>query len=221
MLVIHIAAGIIVLVFASIAISVKKGENIHRAAGNTFFVSMLIVSVSAIYLDVIKNEVPVIGVLVLYLVATSWGTIKRKEGTVGIFEKLAFVVIVLVAIGLFSIGWQAMNSEDGTSNGVPGAVFYAFGSIALFAAFLDLVMILRGGVSGKHRIARHVWRMCIPTIFALMSVLSQKSVIPESLHGSSLLWIPVLLLLVLTFFWLIRVLFTKWIQNNEKAIRNI
>ena len=221
MLILHIIAGIIVLLCAFIAFTAKKGGNLHRVGGNAFFTAMIFVSASAIYLEIGKNEIPVMGVLVLYLVATSWMTIKRKEGTFGKFETVAFFTIVLVSVGLYGIGWQTMNSEDGARNGVPAAVFYVFGSIALFAAFLDLVMLVRGGVFGKHRIARHLWRMCISTIFATMSVLSQKSVIPEALHGSPLLWVPVLLLFVLMFYWLIRVLFTNWIQHNERAVRSI
>jgi hypothetical protein len=128
---------------------------------------------------------------------------------------------VLVAIGRYGIGWQTMQLEYGTRNGVPAAMFYVFGSIALFAAMLDLVMLLRGGAYGKHRIARHIWRMCIPTILATMSVLSQKSVIPIALQGSALLWVPVLLLFTLMGYWLIRVIFTKWIKNNQSAIKSI
>jgi uncharacterized membrane protein len=219
MLILHIGAGIIVLFCALIAICAGKGSTLHRAGGNLFFISMLAVSASAIYLDSVRDEIPVIGVLVLYLVATSWMTVKRQESTIGNFEKVAFFAIAIVAVGLYGIGWQAMQSGDGTRNGVPAAMFYVFGSVALCAALLDLVMLARGGVAGKHRIARHLWRMWVPTILATMSVLSQKSVIPEVLRGSPLLWVPVLLLLAAMIYWLVRVLFTQWLARNQPAIR--
>jgi uncharacterized membrane protein len=221
MLTLHILAGIIVLLCALVAFTTKKGASLHRLGGNAFFISMLIVSASAIYLDMVGNEIPVIGILVLYLVSTSWVTIKRKEGTVGLFEKIAFFAIVFVAIGFYLMGWQSMGSDVGTKNEVPAAMFFVFGSIALFAAVLDLVMLIRGGVSGKHRVARHLWRMCIPTIFAIMSVLSQKAVIPDALKGSPLLWVPILLVFLLMIYWLIRVLFTHWLKNHDITISSI
>ncbi|WP_199609938.1 DUF2306 domain-containing protein [Flocculibacter collagenilyticus] len=217
MLALHILGGVLVLLFATVALLAKKGGKFHRFGGNIFFVSMVLVSTSAIYLDIASGDTPAISVLALYLVVTSWVTIKRKEGTIGLFEKLAFVAITAVAIGLYSVGWHISSADGVTKNGVPAAMYFVFGTLALFAAALDLIMIVKGGVTGKHRIARHLWRMCIPVVMATMSVLSQKSVIPVALQGKPILWLPILLLLSLMFFWLIKVLFTKWHQSRQPA----
>ena len=39
--------------------------------------------------------------------------------------------------------------------------YFILGSFVAMAALLDLNMIMRGGFKGAHRIARHLWRMCL------------------------------------------------------------
>ena len=83
------------------------------------------------------------------------------------------------------------------------------GSIILLAAIGDLRMIVRG-ISGKRRIARHLWRMCFGWFIATGSFfLGQQQVFPAWLRGSPALLVPALLPLVLLVFWMIRVRFTS------------
>jgi SNF family Na+-dependent transporter len=41
--------------------------------------------------------------------------------------------------------------------------------VAALSALLALNMILHGGLSGKHRMARHAWRTCCALLGAVMS----------------------------------------------------
>ena len=75
-------------------------------------------------------------------------------------------------------------------------------------------MILRGGVFGKHRIARHLWRMCFALFVAAASVfLGQPQVFPALMREGQVLFVPVVLVVAVLFYWLIRVLFTNWYKQ--------
>jgi hypothetical protein len=83
------------------------------------------------------------------------------------------------------------------------------GSVILLAGIGDLRMLVRG-ISGKRRIARHLWRMCFGWFIATCSFfLGQQPVFPARLRGSPVLLVPALLPLALLIFWLIRVRFTN------------
>ena len=72
-------------------------------------------------------------------------------------------------------GLEAANSQTGSKDGYPAAVYFFFGSVALFSAALDVRMIVRGGVFGAHRIARHLWRMCFALLIGATSQFSSIS----------------------------------------------
>jgi hypothetical protein len=94
-------------------------------------------------------------------------------------------------------------------------MFYIFGSVALLAALLDLNMIIRGGISGAHRIARHLWRMCYALLGAVLSFVANTSDKWPNFIDANL---PIYLLIVIIFYWLIRVLFTKWFDKRKDVI---
>jgi len=82
-------------------------------------------------------------------------------------------------------------------------------AIALLCAAGDARMLLRVGVFGKQRVARHLWRMCFGLFIATGSFfLGQQQVFPAWVRGSNMLLIPALLPLGLLIFWLGRVRFT-------------
>ena len=80
------------------------------------------------------------------------------------------------------------------------------GSIMLLAASGDIRMIWRGGLSGKNRILRHLWRMCFGLFIATASFfLGQQQVFPAVLRGSTLLVVLAVFPLGLLMFWFFRV----------------
>ena len=59
--------------------------------------------------------------------------------------------------------------------------------------------------------------MCFALFLASISLfLGQSQVFPEPLRNSGLLPIPVLLVLLLMFYWLVRVLFTQWYRRVQQ-----
>lgn len=211
---IHIGMGTVGLLSGAAALSFRKGSRRHRAAGNAFFVSMLIMSAIGAYGSLFVPEMisVLVGVLTFYLVATAWVTVMRNAGETGLFEICAVPVALAVAAGGLNFGLEAANSPTGLKDGFPAEPHFFFGAVALLAAVLDIRMILRGGVSGARRIARHLWRMCFALFIAAASLfLGQPQVFHESIRGTLVLYSPVILPVALMLYWLFRVLHTtRW-----------
>src|ERR1700678_1139750 len=88
--VLHIGAGTLALVSGTVAAVARKGGRLHRTAGTIFFVSMLVMAAFAAYLAVAMPGQLVnlfIATFTIYLVATAWLTVLRKESIVGLPEK--------------------------------------------------------------------------------------------------------------------------------------
>ena len=99
-------------------------------------------------------------------------------------------------------------------------MYFLFGMVALLAVLGDVRVILAKGIQGAHRIARHLWRMCFALLLASISLfVGQSQVFPEPLRNSGLLPIPVLLVLLLMFYWLVRVLFTQWYRRVYRQVQ--
>jgi hypothetical protein len=150
------------------------------------------------------------GTLTFYLTATAWMVVRRKNRATGIFNWAALLVALVVAVAEITIGVQAHYSPTGMKYGYPPAPFLIFGSIALLAAVGDIRMLVRGGISGIPRLARHLWRMCFAWFIASASIfLARPHLFPKIFRTSGLLLLLTVLPLILMIFWLIRIRFAK------------
>ncbi|MFT5756853.1 MAG: hypothetical protein ACI9LM_001578 [Alteromonadaceae bacterium] len=206
MLIFHIITGSLVLFFGLVALFSSKGLRLHKSAGNIFFITMVLLSLTAAYLEFQLGDFPIMGIFSLYFASTSWVTVKRQAGKTGRFEFCAFLCITLVAITFYKWGWDIIYNGVALEGTLPIEGYFILGSIAAFAAVLDLNMIIRGGHGGSHRIARHLWRMCIALLLATMAFLDQD-IFPENIMNSGLLWSPIILLLLMIIYWLCRLPF--------------
>jgi len=213
-LVLHIAAGTIALLSGTLAISVRKGERIHRLSGTVFFVCMVLMGASASFLAALERRYSMVlgGLFAVYLVATAWIAARRADGETGRFERVAMIAILVLATLYLALGLQAHNSAGGKIDGFPAAAYFFVAGFAALIAAMDLTVVIRGGRVGAQRVARHLWRMCVALFFAAGSFFTNAlpRILPHGVHGSPLLIVPVALPLLLMAFWLIRVLFTKW-----------
>jgi len=211
-LILHISGGSVGILAGATALFVRKGSPLHRLAGNIFFVAMLTMSgIGACVAPFLPDRgSAVMGAFTFYLVASAWMTVRRKAGSAGAVEKALLCVVTVCAITDLTFGLQAANSATGALDGNSSALFFVFGSVMAFTAVADLRMILRGGVSGTQRIARHVWRMCFALFIATGSFfLGQQQVMPAFMHGSPVLVALGIAPLPLMIFWLVRVRFTN------------
>jgi len=162
-LVFHISAGTSAMLSGTAAMSFRKGSHRHRVAGNVFVIAMLGLSASGAYMGFMKHQTlnGFMGILTFYLVVTAWSTARRKDGETGIFDWGGLIAPLAVGATLAINGLEAANSPTGSKGGYPAAAYFIFGSMALLFAAGDVRMLVRGGVSGTQRVARHLRRMCV------------------------------------------------------------
>ena len=209
-LVFHICGGVVGILAGTGAMSFKKGSRRHRVSGNVFFVAMLAMGLSA---AVLGNVVG--GLLASYLVSTAWLTGRRREAHTNIFDWAAFLFASSVGIFLVVHGVRLVTGAVAPKPGVPNGMIFFLGFVSLIAAAGDIRMLVRGGIFGRQRIARHLWRMCFSFFVATGSFfLGQQKVFPKEWRGAAVWFIPALLPLAAMIFWLIRIRFTT--SGNSK-----
>jgi hypothetical protein len=223
LLILHIFSAIIGLLSGWAAVFFRKGSRRHGAAGTVFFISMLSMCGSAVSMALMKQQAGnvIAGALTAYLVATAWLTVRRKAGEIGGPEFGAMLVALAVGSAAWILGWQASHSATHPTDGVPAAVYFVFGSVALLAAAGDVRLLLRGGVSGAPRLTRHLWRMCVALLIATLSAFAGKrsEIFPEFIRRAHLLNVPIIAIIVVMIFWLIRVRFTNIHKKSPKISR--
>jgi len=208
----HASAGALGLATGLAALVARKGSPVHRIAGTIFFGAMLTTAASAIVLAFIIDDLTnaIAAVLTIYFIATSWATVKRPEGRTGRFELAALMVAALGSATAFYMAYDSVQKGTALLGGIP---FYTFSAVAALCALLDLSVVLRGGLRGRQRIARHLWRMCLGFFVAVGSFFpGQLPFFPEyiqSIRPIILLFIPAFSVIGVMLYWLGAVLFTR------------
>lgn len=215
---IHIFAGLSALISGAIALYTVKGGKIHRKSGMIFAISMLIMSSSAVVLAVFhsKQDSLVAGLLTFYLILTSLFAVRK-------FSKIPFWVNWMVLIiGVMTVFFGAKFGFEGImfakekvdSKPVTSLIF---GSIALLCLIGDLRFFLIKEFNAKKMLIRHLWRMCFALFLAVASFfLGQAQVFPEQIRFFPFLAIPVILVAIVTIYWILRTNFKKSNLQTQK-----
>jgi uncharacterized membrane protein len=217
----HALAGVTGIFSGATALFTRKGSRVHRTAGTVFFIAMMTAAATASYLAWrIENPGFLVGgVLIIYLLATGWVTARRRPGQAGLFEIGAFLLVATGAAASFWFAVQAQVSGTAFLGGIPA---FTFSTVAALAAAADLSVILRRGLSGKQRIARHLWRTHVGLFAAVGSFFpGQLQFFPEFIQQVRpliVLFIPSFLIIALMLFWLARVFFTGWFGKRPAAV---
>jgi len=222
LLFLHIIAGTLGMLSGFVAVFLLKGSRRHGVAGRVLVVSMLCLSASGVYLAVMKSQPGNIlgGTLTFYLVATAWMAARRREGSPGIFDWAGLLVVLAVTACQLILGFEAVSSQTGLKFGYPPWPYFFMGSVALLATVGDVRMLLRGGIAGTQRVARHLWRMCFALFIAAGSIfLARQQIFPALLQKTGVLFFLSFLPLVLMIFWLVRVRFAKAYKNSDPLRR--
>jgi hypothetical protein len=216
LLALHIAGGMVGLLSGTVAMVYRKGSRAHSVAGLVFVVSMLSMASAGVLLAVMKSQPGNIvgGTLTLYLVATAWMTARRRDHGTGVFDWSALLLVLALAATEVSWGLEAAMSPTGMKYDYPPGPYFFMGSVAVLAATGDIRMFIRSGISGPHRIARHLWRMCFALFIASSSLfLARQQLFPALMRKTGTLVVLSFLPLGLMIFWIIRVRFA----NRYKA----
>jgi hypothetical protein len=219
--VLHIGGGAIGLLSGTLAVFARKGGPLHRKAGTVFVLSMFVMALFAVYLAVVMPGQLInvfIGIFAFYLVATGWMTVRRRQGVTHLSDKIVLLVSLCLCAPFAVLSFQL-------ATGVPplfksavafeGPVLiaiYSFTLVLVLAVVGDARIALAGGLAGRPRIARHLWRMCLGLALATGSAFTNgfARFLPGPYHVPPAFFFPQFLPLALLVFWMIRVRFAGW-----------
>lgn len=201
----HILMGALGLLSGAAAMLLQKGSVPHRRVGLIFFIAMPLMASCGIILSIVP-EVDRLnitaGTLTLYLVLTAWATVRRAPGEIGTLERALAALGAIGALIIASFAIRAMGIPEHAGT-IP--FFGVFGGILALATVGDVRVIRRGGVGGRARTTRHLWRMCTAMLIATLSLfLGQPQVFPDALRESGLLPVPPLVVLLALMFFVAR-----------------
>ena len=227
---VHLCAGSLGLLSGTAAMSFRKGSPRHVLAGKVFVASMLTMAVGAVYLAITRHQPNNVGggILTFYLIGTAWLTARRGDGETSRFDWVAMLIPLAIGIFTWMVGIKVVLSGASSQDGVPVGMTFFTGSVCLLAAAGDVRMLVRGGVLGPKRIARHLWRMCYGLFIAagsfflgpqnrplrLLSAVGIGQHLPAALFSTTLYLILTVLPLILLIFWLVRVRFANAYKEN-------
>lgn len=217
-LTLHIGGGAIGILTGMAALFAAKGKGAHARLGRWFFMAMLVMAISAGILaaKLSSSALLIIAGITCYLMSTSLMTVAGKPGTITRFDKGACVMGLIIALSAFGFGFEAIGSEITRKGDFPAPPFFFFGAVASIAVMGDLRMIRKGGLTGKARIGRHLWRICFVLFVATTSFFLGNSHVFEGIVSKKFLSIPVLLVVVSWLYWSVRVKYTGW-HNKVRA----
>src|SRR6266403_2646378 len=224
-LIVHICAGSLGLLSGTAAMTFRKGSPRHVLAGKVFVASMLTMGVFAVYLAFTRHQPNNIGggILTVYLIGTAWLTARRRDGETSRLDWVWLLIPLANGILLWMTGVKVLRSGHSSLGGVPVGMMFFLGSVCLLAAVGEVRMLVRGGVFGAKRSARHLWRMCFGLFIAagsfflgpsnrplrLLSTVGVGKYLSPALFSTTLYLILTILPLILLIFWLVRVRFTN------------
>lgn len=193
----HLISGTVAVGAGFVALAAPKGRPWHRMAGRVFVPSMLLMAVSGTALACLKPmPIAIIaGLLTIYLLLTAWLTV-RVQVRQRLWMSMLMVVGLVLAVAALLLGVQSQSGQ-----GVP---FYFFAGLAGLAAALDLRLLLGGTLGGRHRLARHLWRMSAALFIAAGSLFTGPGarIFPAAWRDSDWMALPENLVLLGMLAWL-------------------
>ena len=208
----HFVVGTACVIGGAAAFALRKGAAGHRLAGRVFAVCMIALCLSGLYLSFTRSILftAFLALLALHAVATGWHATAFGPGVGRTTRWIALAGIGLTASGAGLSGGYVSTLPSRELNGLTPEAFYFLAGVAGLVAAIDLVAALRQEISGRRRIARHVWRMGFSFFIAsFIFFFGNNHVLPEILRAPAILSAPVVIVLVLILFWLVRVRFGR------------
>lgn len=211
-LTLHIAAGFLALAMAGLALATPKGKPWHRRAGSLYVGAMFAVSLSTVWLVLVRPNpfLFAVGVFSFFLVFTGWRAARVRDGRPRWVDHL--VGGLMAGAGLVMLLRAVLGFID--SGGAQPWILLVFGSIGLSLALSDWRDWRKGPVVGKPRIARHLGRMLAGTIATLTAALVVNATwLPELVT-----WLgPTALITPVIFWWNARVVNGQITTQAQKA----
>jgi uncharacterized membrane protein len=212
LILLHVTAGLTALASGAAALMAPKGGTLHRRSGTVFVCAMLVMAGCGALLGAMRAQPinVVAGTLTFYLVTTAWLTVRRPAAGARWLHLGA--LLLALALGLGCAGFVCFAAFGGLGQDQAEMLPFilVFGAGAWLGVLSDTRLLLAGGVQGRPRLVRHLWRMGLAMFIATASFfLGQADLFPEPVRRSGLLALPVLAVLALTFYWLARLSFGR------------
>ena len=215
----HITAGAIAVLTGALTFAARKGGSSHANSGRLFTGAMVLSSSLGAILGLLKFETFYItfhaGILGVTLVLSGWLLARERAA----HRRFVFISIggvnFLNTAGLIAAGFCALSLPEQVLRGFAAADYFFLAGMAGVALINDIVILWRKSLSYRHRIAQHLWRMCIGFFIAAGSAFTGPGarIFPEDLRDSGLLSLPELTIILLMLFWLFRTLRGKGRQR--------
>jgi len=198
---IHILGGLFALDFGYVALFATKGATLHRKAGMGFVIAMIVMSLTGALMGALKlNGGNILaGTLTFYFVLTGILTVRPLPGARRIETVAMFAAGLFGVFAIYAGFWLAGRGRP------EAAPMFLFSALTILAAIGDWKMLRAGGLTGKPRIKRHLWRLCFAMWVAAASFFwGPRGRVPEIIYYPALLPIPVLTPIAAMLYWLWR-----------------
>ena len=211
----HIVSGALAVAVGAVALAARKGASIHIGAGRIFVLAMGASSALGAGLGLARMDTFYItfhaGVLAITLLLSGWLTARARSRDLGHGSLAVGAVNFLNLASLVVAGLYALSLPGDALLGFHAGNYFFLSGMAGVAAVGDLSLIFRRQLSERHRIARHLWRMCLGFFIAAGSAFTGPgaTAFPEAIRNSGILSLPELLIILLTLFWLAHTLFLR------------
>lgn len=218
-LALHIVMGTVGVLTGAAALTLRKGSGPHRVVGTVFVLSMVFMAATASILETMKPEPGSVvgGLMTVYFIATAWVAGRRKDSETGAFEIVASIAALALAATFALTAYALATGATKAPNPVFPYVLYGISGAMALAAAADISVVLRGGLAGAARIARHLWRMCFGLFIAVGSFAAQGAKVLPPGAGLQVLLASMALILGLMLYWLVRVRLTNWYSHAEQS----
>ncbi len=205
MLLVHVLAGAVALVAGYLALYAAKGSGLHRKSGIWFVYSIVTMGAFAVVINVFEGEDWGGGLLVAYFVVSALETVRPLAERRRWLEVSGMLVAAFLGVASLLRGLDGVTGGEFFHEGVPAPMFLFLGTVTVLAAASDVRVIRGGGLHGRPRLVRHLWRMCFALWIAAGSFfIGQAHTFPEALRHPALLAVPVLVPLLAMPYWIWR-----------------
>lgn len=128
---VHIGAGVIALLGATLALYSKKGENIHRLSGSIYFCAMTAIFTTAIPMAIITRNIFLflIAIFSFYLAFAGRQFAKNRKGTAKTIDwiTIGLVLISGLAMLILAVIYFLEQNSQSITLGVFGFIALAIG----------------------------------------------------------------------------------------------
>ena len=202
------------------ALSVAKGGGLHRASGKVFFYAILAMCGTAVVSAVVKDQPSNVmaGSMTAYLVLTGVNTMRPASPRSRRRDISLMLLALVLGLATLAAAIVAVTRPSGRLFGLPSFPFFLFGVLGISGAIGDFKTIRAGVLRGAPRLSRHLWRMCMALFITTASFFSIRArvaaIFPAPLTTPALRALPVVLVLVVMFYWLWRVRFRRSVAER-------